>query len=110
MSLAPLLRAFPAWADSVRQRLAGLDAAVAVMLCRPTSNRAAYLEIECDARLGRLTFWSAGSANAEVLDSNGGQLWVNDWDLVSQASFDTDFERFLSFFQSQTATTLDRLA
>ncbi len=99
MTLIVPLHAFLAWATFETKRLSGLEAMISVVLCKPTNNRAAYLEVETGERIGRLTFWSAGSAHGGVLEIRSSeQLWVKNWDSIEQTAFDVEFARFLEFF------------
>ena len=99
MNSSSSLDDFLNWAASVQRQFVDRDVEVTVTLCRSTSNRAAYLEIAATGRIGRLTYWSAGSASEEILAFDGRQVWVNDQEHVLADEFGREFNTFLGHFE-----------
>jgi len=89
---APALDAFLAWAaahGSARR-------------CRPTANPAATLDIDNEHVIARITYWSAGECDAEILDVRSEQrIYQCSWSDLQPRDFDTAFAPWLAIAETR---------
>lgn len=69
-------------------------------ICEPSSNSAAFIEIDTNEVVSRLTFWTSGGVSAEVLSATTSeQIYSADGKVNSREDFGgffSDFQQALS--------------
>ncbi len=62
----------------------------------PTDNQAARIDFETDSAIARITYWSSGHCDAEIIDfDTESMLYQGHWDKLLPERFD---EELLGFF------------
>ena len=75
-----------------------------LVICKPTSNSAVYVEFESNSAIGRLTYWEQGTAFCEILEiTSGDQKFARHYEAESEAELLGAFNAF----QTEVVKSLD---
>lgn len=68
-----------------------------VTCSEPNLNQSARLDIDTDFRLGRITYWSTGDCDAEVIDVESEEtIYQAHWSDLKPAAFGSVFAEFFN--------------
>lgn len=73
----------------------------------PTANSAGRLDIDTAQVIARITYWSSGECDAEILDVESEQrIYQCSWINLQPGHFDTAFAQWLAIVHGPTAQSL----
>ncbi|WP_185830012.1 immunity protein TriTu family protein [Stenotrophomonas maltophilia] len=71
--------------------------------CPPTANPAGRLDIDTAQVIARITYWSSGECDAEILDVESEQrIYQCSWTNLQPGHFDTAFAQWLALVHGPT--------